>query len=164
MPRRDAGIRFALRLYFRGFCETARSGIRLEPRSHLARLRNCSRAGGSNASRSRLWKVGVQRLADLSGLHIHVSHFPPGTSKWNKIEHRMFSFISKNWRGRPLVSYQTIVDLIANTRTTTGLKIKAKLTRRTYPSGMKIPASQMAELNLKPAAFHGDWNYSLSPQ
>ena len=121
-------------------------------------------AGGSNASRSRLWKVGVQRLADLTGLHIHVSHFPPGTSKWNKIEHRMFSFISKNWRGRPLVSYQTIVDLIANPRTTTGLKIKAKLTRRTYPSGMKIPASQMAELNLKPAAFHGEWNYSLSPQ
>jgi hypothetical protein len=106
----------------------------------------------------------VQRLADLTGLHIHVSHFPPGTSKWNKIEHRMFSFISKNWRGRPLVSYQTIVNLIANPRTTTGLKIKAKLMRRTYPSGMKIPASQMAELNPKPAAFHGDWNYSLSPQ
>jgi transposase len=121
-------------------------------------------AGGSNASRSRLWKVGVQRLANLTGLHIHVSHFPPGTSKWNKIEHRMFSFISKNWRGRPLVSYQTIVDLIANTRTKTGLKIKAKLTRRSYPTGVEIPASEMANLNLKSAAFHGDWNYSLLPQ
>jgi len=121
-------------------------------------------AGGSNASRSRLWKVGVQRLANLTGLHIQVSHFPPGTSKWNKIEHRMFSFITKNWRGRPLVSYQTIVDLITNTSTKTGLKIKAKLTRRTYPIGIEIPESEMAKLNIKPAAFHGDWNYSLLPQ
>ena len=121
-------------------------------------------AGGSNASRSRLWKVGLQRLANLTGLHIHVSHFPPGTSKWNKIEHRMFSFITQNWRGRPLVSYQTIVDLIANTKTTTGLKIKARLTRRRYPTGVEIPASEMATLNLKPAAFHGDWNYSLLPK
>lgn len=121
-------------------------------------------AGGSNASRSRLWKVGLQRLANLTGLHIHVSHFPPGTSKWNKIEHRMFSFITQNWRGRPLVSYQTIVDLIANTTTKTGLKIKARLTRRRYPTGLEIPASEMAKLNLKPAAFHGDWNYSLLPQ
>ena len=121
-------------------------------------------AGGSNASRSRLWKVGLQRLANLTGLHVQVSHFPPGTSKWNKIEHRMFSFITQNWRGRPLVSYQTIVDLIANTKTTTGLKIKARLTRRRYPTGVEIPASEMAELNLKPASFHGDWNYSLLPQ
>jgi transposase len=121
-------------------------------------------AGGSNASRSRLWKVGLQRLANLTGLHIHVSHFPPGTSKWNKVEHRMFCFITQNWRGRPLVSYQTIVDLIAKTRTKTGLKIKAKLTRRRYPTGIEIPASAMAKLNLKPAAFHGDWNYSLLPQ
>ena len=121
-------------------------------------------AGGSNASRSKLWKVGLQRLANLTGLHIHVSHFPPGTSKWNKIEHRMFSFISKNWRGRPLVSYQTVVDLIANTKTGTGLKIKAKLTRRTYPTGMKVPAAEMRKLNLQPATFHGDWNYALLPQ
>lgn len=121
-------------------------------------------AGGSNASRSRLWKVGLQRLANLTGLHVQVSHFPPGTSKWNKIEHRMFSFITQNWRGRPLVSYQTIVDLIASTNTTTGLKIKARLTRRRYPTGVEIPASEMAELNLKPASFHGDWNYSLLPQ
>jgi Rhodopirellula transposase DDE domain len=121
-------------------------------------------AGGSNSSRSRLWKVGVQRLADLTGLpKIHVSHFPPGTSKWNKIEHRMFSFITQNWRGKPLVSYETIVHLIGSTKTRTGLKIKAKLTRRKYPTGAKISASEMAKVNLKPAAFHGDWNYSVLP-
>jgi hypothetical protein len=94
-------------------------------------------AGGSNASRSRLWKVGLQRLANVTGLRIHVSHFPPGTSKWNKIEHRLFSFISKNWRGRPLISYQIIVDLIAHTKTKTGLKMEARLTRRRYPTGLK---------------------------
>jgi transposase len=121
-------------------------------------------AGGSNSSRSRLWKVGMQRLADLTRLNIHVSHFPPGTSKWNKIEHRMFSFITQNWRGRPLVSYETIVSLIGNTTTKTGLRIKAKVTRKTYPEGIKIPNSEMAKLNLKPADFHGNWNYSLSPQ
>jgi hypothetical protein len=121
-------------------------------------------AGGGNSNRSRLWKVGMQRLADLTGLHIHVSHFPPGTSKWNKIEHRMFSFITLNWRGRPLVSYETIVHLIGNTKTRTGLKIKAKLTRRKYPKGIKIPNSEMAKLNLVPADFHGDWNYSLLPR
>jgi transposase len=121
-------------------------------------------AGGSNASRSRLWKAGLQRLANLTGLDLHMSHFPPGTSKWNKIEHRMFSFITQNWRARPLVSYQTIIDLIAKTRTTTGLKIKAKLTQRTYPTGVEKSAAEMAKLNLKPDDFHGDWNYSLLPQ
>jgi transposase len=120
-------------------------------------------AGGSNSNRSRLWKVGVQRLADLTGLNIHVSHFPPGTSKWNKIEHRMFSFITQNWRGRPLVSFETIVSLIGNTTTQAGLKIKAKVTRKSYPKGIKVPNSEMAKLNLRPAAFHGDWNYLLSP-
>jgi transposase len=121
-------------------------------------------AGGSNSSRSRLWKAGLQRLANLTGIELHMSHFPPGTSKWNKIEHRMFSFITQNWRARPLVSYQTIIDLIAKTRTTTGLKIKAKLTQRTYPTGVEISAAEMAKLNLKPDNFHGDWNYSLLPQ
>jgi hypothetical protein len=87
-----------------------------------------------------------------------------GTSKWNKIEHRMFSFITQNWRGRPLISYQTIVDLIAHTKTKTGLKIKARLTRRRYPTGIKVEDSAMEELNLKHAAFHPDWNYSLLPQ
>jgi hypothetical protein len=121
-------------------------------------------AGGSNARRSRLWKVGLQRLANLTGLHLHVSHFPPGTSKWNKIEHRMFSFITQNWRARPLVSYQTVVDLISNTKTKAGLKIKAKLTQRTYPTGVEISASEIAKLNLMPEVFHGDWNYSVLPQ
>jgi len=120
-------------------------------------------AGGSNSHRSRLWKVGLQRLADLTGLHLHVSHFPPGTSKWNKIEHRMFSFITQNWRAKPLVSYETIIHLIGNTKTKTGLKIKAKLTRKKYPKGIKIPDAEMATLNLAPAAFHGDWNYLVSP-
>jgi transposase len=121
-------------------------------------------AGGSNASRSRLWKAGLQRLANLTGLDLQISHFPPGTSKWNKIEHRMFSFITQNWRARPLVSYQTIIHLIANTRTTAGLRIKAKLTQKTYPTGIEISAAEMAKLNLIPDAFHGDWNYSLLPQ
>jgi len=121
-------------------------------------------AGGSNASRSRLWKAGLQRLANLTGLQLDVSHFPPGTSKWNKIEHRMFSFITQNWRATPLVSYQTIVHLISNTRTSAGLKIKAILTRKTYPTGIEVPASEMAKLNLKPDPFHGDWNYTLLPQ
>ena len=129
-----------------------------------AKLLIMADAGGSNASRSRLWKAGLQRLANLTGLHLQISHFPPGTSKWNKIEPRMFSFITQNWRARPLVSYQTIIHLIVNTRTTTGLKIKAKLTQKTYPTGVEISAADMAKLNLKPDAFHGDWNYSLLPQ
>jgi transposase len=131
---------------------------------HATKLMIMADAGGSNASRSRLWKAGLQRLANLTGLQLEVSHFPPGTSKWNKIEHRMFSFITNNWRATPLVSYQTIVHLISNTRTTAGLKIKAILTRKTYPTGIEVPASEMAKLNLKPDAFHGDWNYSLLPQ
>ena len=137
-------------------------GCKVYPKA--AKLLIMADAGGSNASRSRLWKVGLQHLANLTGLHIQIAHFPPGTSKWNKIEHRMFSFITQNWRARPLISYQTIIDLIANTRTTTGLKIKAKLTQRTCPTGVEISAEEMAKLNLKPDAFHGDWNYSLLPQ
>jgi len=128
------------------------------------RLMIMADGGGSNASRSRLWKAGLQRLANITGLQLDVSHFPPGTSKWNKIEHRMFSFITQNWRATPLVSYQTIIQLISNTKTNAGLKIKAMLTRKTYPTGIEVPASAMAQLNLKPADFHGDWNYSLSPQ
>jgi hypothetical protein len=121
-------------------------------------------AGGSNASRSRLWKVGLQHLANLTGLDLLISHFPPGTSKWNKIEHRMFSFITQNWRARPLVSYRTIIHLIANTRTATGLRIKAIQTQKVYTTGIEISAEEMAKLNLNPDAFHGDWNYSLRPQ
>jgi hypothetical protein len=120
-------------------------------------------AGGSNSSRSRLWKVGCQRLADSTGLRIQVSHFPPGTSKWNKIEHRMFSFITQNWRGRPLVSHETIINLIGSTTTTTGLRIKAKLNRRSYPTGVKVSPKELAKVNLKPAVFQGKWNYSVLP-
>ena len=120
--------------------------------------------GGSNGSRSRLWKVALQELATHLGLPVHVSHFPPGTSKWNKIEHRMFSHITENWRGRPLVSHEVIINLIANTRTRAGLRIRAELDKGKYPTGIKVPDAQINALNLKHAAFHGDWNYAILPQ
>lgn len=120
--------------------------------------------GGSNGSRLRLWKLELQKLADETGLTIAVSHFPPGTSKWNKIEHRLFSQISQNWRGRPLVSHETIVNVIASTRTKTGLRVRAKLDARTYPKGIKVPDADMATLALERNAFHGDWNYKLLPR
>jgi len=119
--------------------------------------------GGSNSSRSRLWKIGVQRLANTTGLQIHVCHFPPGTSKWNKIEHRMFSFITQNWRGQPLVSHETIVNLIGSTTTAAGLRIKAKLNSKKYPVGIKVDNSELASIRLKPARFHGEWNYTVTP-
>jgi len=120
-------------------------------------------AGGSNSSRSRLWKIGCQRLADRTGLRIQVSHFPPGTSKWNKIEHRMFSFITQNWRGRPLVSHETIINLIGSTTTKTGLRIQARLNTQSYPTGVKVSQKELAKVNLKPGAFQGKWNYSVLP-
>jgi len=121
--------------------------------------------GGSNGSRCRLWKVEIQNLADETNLSISVCHFPPGTSKWNKIEHRMFSHITENWRGRPLISHEVIVNLIANTITTTGLHIEAKLDLNRYPTGLKITDQQMKNLNLHPADFHGkDWNYKIKPR
>jgi len=120
-------------------------------------------AGGSNGSRLRLWKIGVQRLANTTGLRINVCHFPPGTSKWNKIEHRMFSFITQNWRGRPLISHEAIVNLIGSTTTTTGLKIKARLNRKKYPTGIKVTDSELAKVRIKPAKFHGEWNYTVVP-
>jgi hypothetical protein len=119
--------------------------------------------GGSNGSRCRLWKVALQSLAARLGLPIHVCHFPPGTSKWNKIEHRMFSHITQNWRGRPLVSHEVIVNLIANTTTRAGLKIRAELDRGKYPTGIKITDAELALLNLKQDKFHGDWNYTVLP-
>jgi transposase len=119
--------------------------------------------GGSNGSRVRLWKVELQKLANELGMEVSVCHFPPGTSKWNKIEHRLFSFISMNWRGKPLLTYQVVVSLIAATATGEGLKVRAALDPRTYPSGIKVSNAAVQELNLKPARFHGDWNYSLSP-
>jgi Rhodopirellula transposase DDE domain len=119
--------------------------------------------GGSNASRSRLWKVALQDLARQLEIPIQVCHFPPGTSKWNKIEHRMFSHITQNWRGRPLVSHEVIIQLIANTTTKTGLKIYAELDSGFYPIGIKVSDAELAALNLKRADFHGDWNYTLLP-
>lgn len=121
-------------------------------------------AGGSNGYRTRLWKVELQKLADESQLTIAVCHFPPGTSKWNKIEHRLFSFISKNWRGRPLDSLATIVNLISHTTTTTGLSVEASLDYATYEKGIKVTDEEMDQLNLKKEKFHGEWNYSLSPK
>ena len=120
-------------------------------------------AGGSNSARSRLWKVELQRFADRSGLAISVSHFPPGTSKWNKIEHRLFCHITENWRGRPLVDHETVVQLIGNVRTTAGLTVKAKLDTRAYPIGVKVPDADMDALLLTPDDFHGDWNYTIHP-
>jgi hypothetical protein len=119
--------------------------------------------GGSNASRSRLWKVALQDLARQLEIPIRVCHFPPGTSKWNKIEHRMFSHITQNWRGRPLVSHEVIIQLIANTTTKTGLKIYAELDQGRYPTGIKVSQAAIAALNLKRADFHGDGNYTLLP-
>jgi DNA-directed RNA polymerase specialized sigma subunit, sigma54 homolog len=119
--------------------------------------------GGSNGSRSRLWKVALQDLANRLGVPVHVCHFPPGTSKWNKIEHRMFSHITANWRGRPLVSHEVIVNLIGSTTTTTGLKVKAGLDANAYPTGIKVSDEEFESLNLRGKNFHSDWNYCLLP-
>ena len=120
--------------------------------------------GGSNGSRCRLWKVALQDLATRLGFPVHVRHFPPATSKWNKIEHRMFSHITENWRGRPLVSHEVIINLIANTKTRTGLRIRAELDSGKYPTGIKITDAEFNALNLKQAEFHGDWNYAILPR
>jgi hypothetical protein len=120
-------------------------------------------AGGSNGSRLRLWKVELQKLADETGLRIAVCHFPPGTSKWNKIEHRLFSYITQNWRGQPLRSFQTIVNLIAATTTTTGLKVHAELNTETYQAGIKISDQELAQIKIRRDKFHGDWNYEIQP-
>jgi hypothetical protein len=119
--------------------------------------------GGSNGSRSRLWKTALQGLANKTGLIIQVCHFPPGTSKWNKIEHKMFSFITQNWRGRPLISHEVIINLIANTSTRSGLKIRAELDAGHYETGKKVSDEELRKIKLKHAPFHGDWNYSISP-
>jgi hypothetical protein len=121
-------------------------------------------AGGSNGYRTRAWKLELQKFADDSGLRIRVSHFPPGTSKWNKIEHRLFCYITQNWRGKPLRTFETIVDLIGHTRTSTGLRVKAQLDKRSYKTGVKITKTQMSELKLAPYKFRGEWNYELRPR
>ncbi|MGH9619825.1 MAG: ISAzo13 family transposase [Bryobacteraceae bacterium] len=121
-------------------------------------------AGGSNGSRLRLWKVELQKLADETGLRIAVCHFPPGTSKWNKIEHRLFSYISQNWRGKPLRSFQTIVNLIAATGTSTGLKVHAELNTGSYRAGIKVSDRELAHVHIQRDKFHGDWNYEIHPR
>ena len=119
--------------------------------------------GGSNGYRLRLWKVELQKFANETGLSIQVCHFPPGTSKWNKVEHRLFSFISSNWRGEPLKDYETVVSLISNTTTAKGLKVRCRLDRRRYPTGRKVTAEEMNEVNMQRDAFHGEWNYIIKP-
>jgi hypothetical protein len=121
-------------------------------------------SGGSNGSRVRLWKTELQNLSDETGMAIAVSHLPPGTSKWNKIEHRLFSFITQNWRGKPLVSHEVIVNLIAATKTRTGLTVRAGLDTGSYPKGIKISDKQLAQINIKRHDFHGDWNYTIGPR
>lgn len=137
-------------------------GRRLYPKAQ--NLLITADSGGSNGYRLRLWKVELQRLADQTGLAISVCHFPPGTSKWNKVEHRLFSFISSNWRGEPLRDYQTVVRLIASTTTAKGLTVTCRLDRRRYKRGQEITEEEMATLNITPARFHGEWNYLIRPR
>lgn len=120
-------------------------------------------AGGSNSYRSRAWKVFLQQLATETGLTISVCHFPPGTSKWNKIEHRMFSHITVNWRAKPLLSHEVVVNLIGATTTGTGLRIEAELDRGTYATGQKVTDDELSKVRVTPSPFHGEWNYKISP-
>jgi transposase len=131
---------------------------------HAARLLITADAGGSNGYRLRLWKLELQKLADETGLEIAVAHFPPGTSKWNKIEHRLFSAITQNWRGKPLVSHQVVVNLIGATTTKTGLKVRSELDTNRYPAGRIVSDDELAVIHLRRDSFHGDWNYSLLPR
>jgi hypothetical protein len=137
-------------------------GRRLYP--HAKSLLITADGGGSNGYRLRLWKWELQRLADQTGLTLSIHHFPPGTSKWNKVEHRLFSFISSNWRGEPLLDYETIVRLIASTTTAKGLKVTCRLDRRKYPIGCKVSDKEIASINMKTGKFHGEWNYVIQPR
>ncbi len=128
------------------------------------RLMITADGGGSNGSRVKLWKIELQEFATETGLEISVCHFPPGTSKWNKIEHRLFSFITKNWRGKPLISFEVIVNLIANTRTEKGLRVECSIDRDSYEKGIKISKAEMLTLNIKTDEFHGEWNYTIAPK
>jgi Rhodopirellula transposase DDE domain len=136
-------------------------GRRLYPKARTLLI--TADGGGSNGYRLRQWKMELQRLADDAGLSIRVCHFPPGTSKWNKVEHRLFSFISSNWRGEPLRDYETIVRLIAKTTTAQGLRVTCRLDRRAYPVGRKVSDKEIATVNLVPHSFHGEWNYIIRP-
>lgn len=137
-------------------------GCRLYP--NAAEILITADGGGSNGSRQRLWKFGLQKFADETGLSISVCHFPPGTSKWNKIEHRLFSFISSNWRGESWWDYETTVNLIAKTNTAKGLKVIWKLDRRKYPTGCKVTDAEMRQVNMRRNKFHGEWNYVIKPK
>jgi hypothetical protein len=138
-------------------------GVGAEAYRGTERLLICADGGGSNGYRVRLWKVELQRFADATGLDITVCHLPPGTSKWNKIEHRLFAYISMNWRGRPLISHEVIVELIGATTTQTGLRVQADRDQGEYPTKVKVTDEEMAGLRLTPHEFHGEWNYTLAP-
>ncbi len=137
-------------------------GYALYPQA--TRLLITADAGGSNGYRLRLWKIELQKLADETRLEIAVCHFPPGTSKWNKIEHRLFSAITQNWRGKPLVSHEVVVNLIGATTTKTGLRVRSELDTNQYPAGRTVSDDELSTIQLRPDAFHGDWNYSLLPR
>jgi transposase len=142
-------------------CWWKRLGRRRYPGAR--RLLITADSGGSNSNRNRLWKVELQRLSDETGLEIEVCHYPPGTSKWNKIEHRLFCHVTRNWRGQPLESYEVVVNLIGSTTTDTGLTVHAKLDATSYEKGRKVDDEEMAVVNLKPSRFHGEWNYVIRP-
>jgi hypothetical protein len=147
--------------------ESIRRWWRVFGRRHYAAARQvfiCADSGGSNGNRNRAWKFYLQRFSDETGLKVVVGHYPPGTSKWNKIEHRMFSFISMNWKGEPLVSFETVVNLISATTTRRGLRVKAVLDKRWYETGVKISDEQMKDLNIRPHNQNPEWNYSISPR
>ena len=137
-------------------------GRRLYPKAD--RILITAEGGGSKGWRLRLWKVELQKLADETGLCLSVCHFPPGTSKWNKVEHRLFSFISSNWRGEPLRDYETVVQLIAKTTTAKGLKVTCRLDRRKYPTGRKVTDEEMKHIHIERNKFHGEWNYVIKPR
>ena len=136
-------------------------GATLYPKAQCLQI--MADGGGSNGSRVRLWKVELQKLAEELGFPIQVCHLPPATSKWNKIEHRLFSFITQNWRGKPLVSYRVIVELIAATTTRTGLTVRCELDDKSYPKGIVVSDEDMRNLNIQHADFHGEWNYTIAP-
>ena len=139
-----------------------RMGKKRYPKAH--RLLICADSGGSNGYRIHLWKHELQKFCDRQDLQATVCHFPPGTSKWNKIEHRLFSYITMNWRGRPLIDYRTVVNLIAATTTKTGLIVKVRLDWKKYQKGVKISADEIKKLNIQPHPFHGEWNYTIRPR
>jgi transposase len=143
-------------------CWWRRLGRRRHPRA--ARLLITADSGGSNGNRNRLWKARLQSLSDGTGLEIEVCHFPPGTSKWNKIEHRLFCHVTRNWQGQPLETYEVVVSLIGSTTTETGLKVHAELDAAAYEKGRKVSDEEFARLNIRPSRFHGEWNYVIRPR